>query len=106
MLPYSSMPKSTSARGASSTKYPSISNAGTSVLVENGSERWLVVKGAPEDILRLSAQYADATGENHSIDDTTRTRLHATHDGFARDGFRVLGIACRKWRRITPRRGG
>ena len=43
-----------------------------SVLVENKSARRLIVKGAPEDLLRLSKRYEDATGDEKPLDDETR----------------------------------
>ncbi|MBI3898897.1 MAG: magnesium-translocating P-type ATPase [Gammaproteobacteria bacterium] len=68
-----------------------------SVLVDDGSERWLIVKGVPEDILRLSTHYlaADRTTVV-PLDDIARGRIQALHDTLARDGFRVLGIASRR----------
>ena len=71
-----------------------------SVLVDDGRERLLVVKGAPEDILRLSTQYAaDGMGELKPIDAPARARIQALYDNLAREGFRVLGIA---WRKVAP----
>ncbi|MGB9149012.1 MAG: magnesium-translocating P-type ATPase [Burkholderiales bacterium] len=68
-----------------------------SVLVENGASRQLVVKGAPEDILRLSAQYETGIdGKTGIVDSDTRARLQSQCDSLARDGFRVLGIAWKK----------
>ncbi len=67
-----------------------------SVLVENKSARRLIVKGAPEDLLRLSKRYEDATGEEKPLDDETRRAFEATLDGLGGKGFRVLGIATRE----------
>jgi Mg2+-importing ATPase len=39
-----------------------------SVLVEHGTKRGLFVKGAPEDLLRLSKQYQDADGVMKQLD--------------------------------------
>jgi P-type Mg2+ transporter len=67
-----------------------------SVLVENKSARRLIVKGAPEDLLRLSKRYEDATGEEKPLDDEARRAFEATLDGLGGKGFRVLGIATRE----------
>jgi P-type Mg2+ transporter len=69
-----------------------------SVIVDNGSQRLLVIKGAPEDIVRLSTHY-EANGETDlkELDSAGLARIQALAETFARDGFRVLGIA---WKRV------
>jgi len=69
-----------------------------SVIVDNGQKRLLVIKGAPEDILRLSTHYEE-NGEAglKELDDAGLARIQALSETFARDGFRVLGIA---WKRV------
>lgn len=70
-----------------------------SVLIDDGVKRLLVVKGAPEDILRLSTQYA--LGEAKAaqpLDDAARAKLKALHDSLGGEGFKVLGIA---WREVA-----
>jgi P-type Mg2+ transporter len=71
-----------------------------SVLVDNGQRRMLVVKGAPEDILRLCTS---SEGSNETdllpLDDTATASLRALFDSLGREGFRVLGIA---WRQVEP----
>jgi Mg2+-importing ATPase len=70
-----------------------------SVLVDNGQERLLVVKGSPEDILRLSTHYVDDGVESaKSLDEQARIKIQALYDSLGREGFRVLGIA---WRRVA-----
>lgn len=59
-----------------------------SVLVEDGTSRLLVVKGAPEDVLRL------CTGNEGS-----RDAIEQTLTALGTEGFRVLGIA---WRNVPP----
>ena len=70
-----------------------------SVVVDNGQQRLLVIKGAPEDILRLSTHYENRGEDNlNKLDEGSLARLQALSEAFARDGFRVLGIA---WKQIT-----
>jgi len=67
-----------------------------SVLVDQGEKRLLVVKGSPEDILRLSTQYA--LGEEQGfqpLDDKARASIQVLHDSLGKEGFKVLGIAWR-----------
>jgi Mg2+-importing ATPase len=67
-----------------------------SVLLDNGEKRLLVVKGSPEDILRLSTQYAlgEAQGAQ-PLDAAALEKIQALHDSLGREGFKVLGIAWR-----------
>jgi len=73
-----------------------------SVLLDNGRERTLVVKGAPEEILRLSTSYQSAGGEEAPLDDAARLAVNAQFEALSRDGFRVLGIASRQVGRDHP----
>jgi Mg2+-importing ATPase len=66
-----------------------------SVLVDRGAERCLIVKGAPEDLLRLSARYEAASGQTLPLDAATRKTFEATLEGLGVQGFRVLGVASR-----------
>lgn len=66
-----------------------------SVLVEHDAKRRLIVKGAPEDLLRLSGRYEDATGAEQLLDAETRRAFAATLDGLGKQGMRALGIASR-----------
>ncbi len=71
-----------------------------SVLVENCGSRLLVVKGAPEDILRLATRYE---GENETdlrrLDGETLNTINKLFESLGNDGFRVLAIA---WRQAEP----
>jgi len=67
-----------------------------SVLVEHDAKRRLIVKGAPEDLLRLSDRYEDASGAERPLDAETRGAFAATLDGLCAQGFRALGIASRE----------
>jgi Mg2+-importing ATPase len=71
-----------------------------SVLIDNGQYRLLAIKGAPEDILRLSTSYEENGEENlQPLDESVRARIQELYEELGRDGFRVLGIA---WRREGP----
>lgn len=68
-----------------------------SVLLDNGTSRMLVVKGAPEDILRLSVSYeADEKAGLRPLDDAARVNINAQFEALSNEGFRVLGIASRQ----------
>ncbi len=66
-----------------------------SVLCEHTARRRLIVKGAPEDLLRLSSAYEAADGAERPLDAATRRTFEATLDGLGAQGFRALGIATR-----------
>ena len=66
-----------------------------SVLVEHDRKRRLIVKGAPEDLLRLSGYYQDAAGDEKPLDAETRAIFQATLDALGAQGFRALAIATR-----------
>ena len=68
-----------------------------SVLIDNGAKRLLVVKGAPEDVLRLSTQYeAGDTSVILPLQEDARRAIYAHFEALSREGFRVLGIALRE----------
>ena len=68
-----------------------------SVLLDNGTSRILVVKGAPEDILQLSVSYeADEDAGLHPLDGAARVNINAQFEALSNEGFRVLGIASRQ----------
>ncbi len=65
-----------------------------SVLIEKNQSRILVVKGAPEEILRLSTRYeGKAEDDLRPLDAPTRASVEAVYESLGREGFRVLGIA-------------
>ena len=66
-----------------------------SVLVEHAGERSLIVKGAPEDLLRLSGRFEATDGQEGVLDDATRAAFAATLEGLGGQGFRALGVARR-----------
>ncbi len=57
--------------------------------------RRLVVKGAPEDILKLCTTYVDAHGAHAELDSVARSRLDTLFNELGEEGFRVLGVAWR-----------
>lgn len=68
-----------------------------SVLLDNGSERLLVVKGAPEDILQLSSAFEkEQNGEPQDLSSQARMAIDKQFENLSKDGFRVLGIAFKK----------
>jgi len=71
-----------------------------SVLVERGGKRLLVVKGAPEDILRLSGYYRQS-GAPRPFAATARTTAETTFARLGAEGYRVLGVA---WREVDLQR--
>ncbi|MGA7583135.1 MAG: magnesium-translocating P-type ATPase, partial [Pseudolabrys sp.] len=68
-----------------------------SVLLEHGGRRILVIKGAPEDVLKLSSRY-ELSGENDTqpFDATALARANTQFQTLCEEGFRVLGIAWRE----------
>ena len=68
-----------------------------SVLVQQGGARRLVVKGAPEDMVRLCTRYQDSADATVPLDEAVRVRINTLFDSLGEDGFRALGIA---WREV------
>ncbi len=68
-----------------------------SVLLDDGAQRLLIVKGAAEDILRLCTNYEDTDGAVVSaIGEAEREHIASQYQALEADGLRVLGIAWRK----------
>ena len=69
-----------------------------SVLIENGETRWLVVKGAPDEIVGLCTHYEAGGAENQlPIDEAALAAIHTQYRALEEEGFRALGIA---WRQV------
>ena len=66
-----------------------------SVLVERDGVRTLILKGAPEDVIRICASAEMADGTNRELTDALRAELQALFDQLSAQGFRLLGIASR-----------
>jgi Mg2+-importing ATPase len=67
-----------------------------SVLAERAGERLLIVKGAPEDILKLSTTFEDGDGKTAPVTEEARAAFTKHFEAMGADGFRALGIATRK----------
>jgi Mg2+-importing ATPase len=68
-----------------------------SVLVENLGERTLVVKGAPDEILRFCTHFSSSeSAQPLLLDETSELQARKVCSDFEDQGFRVLGIAYRK----------
>jgi len=69
-----------------------------SVLLDNGARRWLVVKGAADEIVGLCTHCeAEGAGVQRHLDEAALAAVHARHHALEEEGFRVLGIA---WRQV------
>ena len=66
-----------------------------SVLVERDGRRILVMKGAPEDVLRLCGHFEDA-GNVRPLDAEALAKAHERFQSLCGDGFRALGVAWRE----------
>jgi Mg2+-importing ATPase len=71
-----------------------------SVLIDNDETRWLVVKGAPDEIVGLCTHYEGGNTElQRPMDEAAVAAVHAQYHALEEEGFRVLGIA---WRPVPP----
>jgi Mg2+-importing ATPase len=71
-----------------------------SILLEAESKRLLIVKGAPEDILRLASRFEEG-GSAKPVDELARQTAEATFNALGAEGHRVLGVG---WREVEPDR--
>jgi P-type Mg2+ transporter len=71
-----------------------------SVVVEKDSNRILIAKGAPEEILKLCTRISRENGEEPFTGDWQK-RTVALYDTFSGEGFRILAVASKK---ITDQR--
>ena len=73
-----------------------------SILTERDGRRFLIVKGAPEDVLSHSSTYRAVGGDApRPLDASAVASAHATLARLGGEGFRALGIA---WREVEPNR--
>ena len=66
-----------------------------SVLVERDGVRTLILKGAPEDVMRICTSVEMPDGTSQVLTDELRAKLQARFDQLSAQGFRLLGIASR-----------
>ena len=66
-----------------------------SVLVERDGARTLILKGAPEDVIRICTSVEMPDGTSQALTDERHEELHALFDQLSAQGFRLLGIASR-----------
>ncbi|OZI60599.1 magnesium-translocating P-type ATPase [Bordetella genomosp. 11] len=73
-----------------------------SILAEQDGRRYLIVKGAPEDLLMLSSGYRIAGSDgSHAFDEQARATAADTLKRLGEQGYRVLGVG---WREVNPDR--
>ena len=70
-----------------------------SVLVDCADKRWLVVKGAAEDVIKLCTTVHDPfEPQKKNLDEDLLARIQDQYHRLESDGLRVLGIA---WREVS-----
>jgi Mg2+-importing ATPase len=67
-----------------------------SVLVDDGTTRVLIVKGAAEDILKLSTHYDDPKRGSRAWDASARAEAQRQLEALGQQGLRTLGIASKQ----------
>jgi len=67
-----------------------------SVLVERGDTRLLVVKGAPEDILKVCTHCEGKEADSRDLTPENREEIDKLFKSLSQEGFRLLGIAWQK----------
>jgi Mg2+-importing ATPase len=72
-----------------------------SVLAENGGQRCIIVKGAPEDVLGLADRYDQPGLAPRTLDASARAAAEATFKNLSAEGYRLLGVA---WHDVEPER--
>lgn len=73
-----------------------------SILAEAGGRRFLVVKGAPEDVLKHSSTVRMVGSETAMpLDERAKAVAQSTLEQLGDEGFRLLGVA---WREVEPQR--
>ena len=68
-----------------------------SVLIDDGDKRWLVAKGAAEDMLRLCSHIQSDGDTRQALDEEKREAACLQYRALEADGLRVLGVA---WREV------
>ncbi len=74
-----------------------------SVLIDDGRRRWIVVKGAADDITALCTHYETGRGgQRHVVDNAALASLRQRCHALEGEGLRVLAIAWREVPREHP----
>ncbi len=68
-----------------------------SVIVEKEKQRFLIVKGAPEEILKVS-EFCELDGLVSDISEELRKKIEQKYFDLSSEGLRVLGVAYKKIR--------
>ncbi len=68
-----------------------------SVVVETEKQRFLIAKGAPEEILKVSA-YSEIAGLATDLTEERRQKIEQKYYDLSSEGLRVLGVAYKKLR--------
>ena len=66
-----------------------------SVVVERGNQRFLIVKGAPEEIFKVCS-YSELRRTVSDLTEETRNKIEQKYRDYSADGLRVLGIAYKR----------
>jgi len=66
-----------------------------SMVVEDGGQRILITKGAPEEIFKICSRYREK-GKILKMDAKSKNIIGGNFEELSRDGFRVLAIASRE----------
>ena len=66
-----------------------------SVVVEDGGDRLMISKGAPEEIFACCSSYS-YNGETHPFGAEERSKANQYYEQLSREGYRVLALAIRK----------
>ncbi len=64
-----------------------------SVLVEKNGKKFLIMKGAPEEIFQRSERYDADRNLLKELDDGARLAFSKIHDDYAAQGYRLLAVA-------------
>jgi Mg2+-importing ATPase len=67
-----------------------------SILAETHDQRLLIVKGAPEDVLRLCTSFEGSHGYGQPLTLNIRAAIRAKFEQLGDEGFRVLSVASRR----------
>ncbi len=65
-----------------------------SIIIEKDGKRFLITKGAPEQIFAISSAVRDAAGARPLTDEVAK-EVRDRYEALSTDGFRVLAVACR-----------